>query len=81
MTIRTFAIDRRDGGVEIMHIYDDDSSPARQIAKWHTDRQAEVISASATQISLAVIPADRSARNRWARRGTSITIRPAQIRG
>jgi len=42
MTVRYFAIPRKDGGVEVMQVFDDGTDPAKEVARWHPDRQADV---------------------------------------
>lgn len=59
-----FAIERKDGGVEIMQCFGD-ARPETEIARWHSDRQAEVIISSIKPIDPSSIPADRSFRDAW----------------
>jgi hypothetical protein len=59
-----YAIERKDGGVEIMQCFHG-ASVADEIAKWHPERQAEVIAASVKPIDPSSIPADRTFRGAW----------------
>jgi hypothetical protein len=66
--MRTFALHRVDGGVEIMHTNID---PAACIAKYSPERQAELVG-TFVEIDTAAIPSDRMFRNAWRANGSGI---------
>ena len=58
----TYLVKRKDGGVTILNTVDG-VSPEACIAKWHSSRQAEVV--SYREAGQAGIPDDRTFRNAW----------------
>lgn len=62
MEVCYYAIERVDGGVEIMGCFNG-AEPAAEIARWHPARQAEVIASSTRKIDPNDIPQDRTFRN------------------
>jgi hypothetical protein len=71
--MKTYLLERVDGGVCVMRCPDDKTDPAAEIARWHPSQQAEVTGAF-TEISEAAIPADRSFRNAWTRDGQGVGV-------
>lgn len=59
--MKTYALTRVDGGVEIMKLYSGTVEEA--LGKWHPNRQAEI--SGYREIQESDIPSDRSKRYAW----------------
>ncbi len=73
----TFALERHDGGVEIMQLIDETSDPSKELAKWPAERQVEI--RGFREIDPNDIPADRTHRDAWKHDFTVDTVKVAAI--